>query len=77
MSAPLTYRVWITCYPGSSVDIKAHSVLGAMQVGARTQRAAHTGETVEINAVQMGPMGPHRVVFRKLVRIERDGRLAL
>ncbi len=69
----MKWKVWITGYEGSASDIDADNAEIAMKLGAKEQRASHTGEIVEINACAV--FNRLNVLYRKLARISRDGRI--
>lgn len=67
----MKWRVWITSYEGSYSIVEARDSREAMAKGAFEQRASHTGETVEINAVP--EIENTTLHHRKLVRINAQG----
>lgn len=66
-----TWRVWITGYPDSGVTLNVRNLNTALREGAKTQKACHHGEVIEINAKLEG----EDKVYRYLARISRDGTL--
>lgn len=68
----MRWRVWITGYEGSYSLVEADTMVEAMTKGAKEQKASHTGEVYEINAVPETE-DARRGLRRRLVRITQNG----
>jgi len=75
------WRVWITGYPGSVVEIEEGvpmSAITAMAWAARELKAHHHGEIIEMNASSFDLAdGTYSPITQRFVRISRNGSLEL